>query len=325
MNIQPERLVELNNLTIRFGANAQSGNATVDHVDFHLDKGEFVALVGESGSGKSLLAHALSGILSPAAEMKSDRFHFSGVDLSDPKSNKWHGIRGREIGVVFQNPRAALSPVRKVGKQIADVIAEHRFLRKQALKEAVLEALAAVRIPDPALRVDAYPHELSGGMCQRIMMAIALAGDPALLIADEATTGLDTTTQAAIVSLLRQQAEARHMACLFISHDLALAKDFAHRIIVMHAGQIVEEASVDRLFTSPRHPYSAALTKATPANAATVSELSGIPGGIPDLRRSVPACRFAGRCEFADTQCWTERPELAGPPDALVACWRPLS
>lgn len=320
-----ERLVDISNLSIRFGANAGSGNATVDHVGLHIDKGEFVALVGESGSGKSLLAHALAGILSPAAEISTDRFHFAGVDLSDPGSKGWRDIRGREIGVVFQNPRAALNPVRRIGQQLADVIAEHRLLRRRELKEAVLDALAAVRIPDPSQRFDAYPGELSGGMCQRVMMAIALAGNPALLIADEPTTGLDTTTQAAVIDLIRQQAQARHMACLFITHDLALARQFAHRIVVMHAGQIVEEASAERLFSHPRHPYSAALTKATPAEARTVSDLVGIPGGIPDLGRSVPACRFADRCDRTLDRCRTERPVLEGGPGACVACWRPLS
>ena len=325
MNGHTERLAEIRDFSISFDANAGSGNATVEHVDFHIDKGEFVALVGESGSGKSLLAHALAGILGPAARISADRFHFGGLDLSNQKAKGWRDVRGREIGVVFQNPRSALNPVRRVGQQIADVIAEHRLLRGRELKEAVLEALVAVRIPDPARRFDAYPGELSGGMCQRIMIAIALAGDPALLIADEPTTGLDMTTQAAVIDLIRQQAEARHMACLFITHDLALAKDFAHRIVVMHAGQIVEEARAEQLFSRPRHPYSAALTKATPANADAVSDLTGISGGIPDLRKSVPACRFAERCEFTVDRCRTERPVLGGAPDARVSCWRPLA
>lgn len=314
-------LVEIEGLAIRFG---NSPVATLDTIDFTIDKGEIVALVGESGSGKSLLAFTMAGILSASAALSARRFTFSGIDVRDPGGAGWKDLRGREIGMVFQNARAALSPVRRIGQQIGDVIAEHRGLRGDALKRAVIDALVSVRIPDPERRYRAYPGELSGGMCQRVMIAIAMAGNPALLIADEPTTGLDTTTQAAILDLIIAQAQERRMACLLITHDLALAQQYAERVIVMHAGQILEDGTNTSLFAQPRHPYTAALLAAMPGSAATVDDLRGIGGAFPDLRRSVPACRFAERCDRAIEDCRSTRPVLEGTVVHRVACWRPL-
>ena len=197
-------------------------------------------------------------------------------------------------------------------------------MRGKALREATIAALRAVRIPDPERRVQAYPGELSGGMCQRVMIAIAIAGNPVLLIADEPTTGLDTTTQAAILELILAEARGRRMACLLITHDLALARQFAERVIVMHAGQIVEQGHTEALFTAPRHPYTAALLAATPAAATNVAELKGIGGALPDLGEAVPACRFALRCERVVPRCHSARPPLEGATGHRAACWRPL-
>lgn len=314
-------LVAIEQLSIRF---AGLPAATLDATDLAISKGEVVALVGESGSGKSLIAYTLSGILTPAATLVAEQFQFAGIDLRSRKAPGWKDLRGREVGIVFQNPRAALSPVRRIGEQIADVIAEHRGLRGQKLRQSVIEALSSVRIPDPERRYAAYPGELSGGMCQRVMLAIAMAGNPALLIADEPTTGLDTTTQAAILELILEQARTRGMACLLITHDLALARQFAERVIVMHAGQIVEEGLTASLYAGARHPYTTALLRATPADAATVEDLHGIAGSFPDLRQPVPACRFANRCERALAQCSAERPPLTGADAHRTACWNPL-
>jgi oligopeptide/dipeptide ABC transporter ATP-binding protein len=314
-------LVSFSQLAIGFGGNP---TPTVDRSDLQIAKGEIVALVGESGSGKSLLAYTLAGVLTPVAKLSADRFEFGGLDLRAPRAPGWRDLRGREIGMVFQNPRAALNPVRRVGQQISDVIAEHRGLRGAALRKAAIEALIAVRIADPERRYGAYPGELSGGMCQRVMLAIAMAGNPALLIADEPTTGLDATTQAAILALILEQAQTRKMACLLITHDLALARQFAERVIVMHAGQIVEEAETEALFTAPRHPYTSALLAATPAAARTVADLKGINGSFPDLLKPVPACRFALRCERALPACHVDRPALGGTQAHRVACWNPL-
>ena len=313
-------LVAIEGLSIRFGGALRP--PTVDDVSLSIERGEIVVLVGESGSGKSLLAHTIAGILTPAALVAASRIEFAGVDLRDRRA--FAELRGREIGTVFQNPRSALNPVRTVGQQIADVVREHRGLRFRKLDEAVRGALAAVRIPDPEARARAYPGELSGGMCQRVMIAIALAGNPSLLIADEPTTGLDTTTQAAILDLIVGHARARRMATLLITHDLALARVYAERIVVMHAGQIVEAAHMTELFAAPLHPYSAALIGATPADARNVDDLKGIPGGLPDLA-SAPPCRFADRCSRAILRCRLERPALAAyGPDHTAACWAPL-
>ncbi len=253
------------------------------------------------------------------------RFEFGGIDLKDRNAPGWRDLRGREIGIVFQNPRSALNPVRGIGRQIADVIHEHRGLRFAKLDQAVTAALAAVRIPEPVIRARSYPGEMSGGMCQRVMIAIALAGNPALLIADEPTTGLDTTTQAAILDLILDHARARRMATLFITHDLALARTYAERIVVMHAGQIVEEAPTESLFAAPRHPYTAALIEATPSHARTVDDLDGIPGSLPNLATAPPACRFADRCARTVPRCRSERPPLIGDEArGARACWVPL-
>jgi peptide/nickel transport system ATP-binding protein len=323
MNVGTVPLLAIEGLSIRFGDDKRP--STVEAVDLAIGRGQIIALVGESGSGKSLLAHTIAGILNPAASIRAKCFQFAGVDLRSADERGFAPLRGREIGIVFQNPRAALNPVRTVGSHIADVLHEHRGLRFRRLEAAVIAALAAVRIPEPAARARAYPSELSGGMCQRVMIAIALAGNPSLLVADEPTTGLDRTTQVAILDLILEHARARRMAMLFITHDLALARAYAERIVVMHAGQIVEEAPTDRLFSKPRHPYSAALLSATPVNAETVADLNGIPGNLPKLGASTPACRFAARCTRAVPRCRSERPPLVF--DTLchgAACWMPL-
>lgn len=312
-------LLDIVRLAIRFGAGR---TATVDGIDLQIAKGETVALVGESGSGKSLVAHTIAGILTPAATVTADRFVFAGMDLASRTAPGWSDVRGREIGIVFQNPQAALNPMRRIGRQIGDVIQEHRALSGAALRSAVVAALTAVRIPDPERRIAAFPGELSGGMCQRVMIAIALAGEPALLIADEPTTGLDTTTQAAVLDLMMERAAERHMATLLITHDLALARAYASRVVVMHAGQIVEQAPADRLFDHPRHPYSAGLIAATPATVSSARDLRGIAGTLPDLGAgTVPACRFAERCARVLPRCRDEKPVL---PPGGAACWNPL-
>jgi peptide/nickel transport system ATP-binding protein len=314
-------LLAIEGLDIRFGGDDRP--PTVDSVDLAIARGEIVALVGESGSGKSLLAHTIAGILAPAARFTARRFDFGGVNLLENSQRGWRSLRGREIGVVFQNPRAALNPVRRIGSQLGDVIREHRGLPSRGIETAVVEALASVRIPEPSTRARAYPGELSGGMCQRVMIAIALAGNPSLLIADEPTTGLDTTTQAAILDLILDHARARRMATLFITHDLALARAYAERILVMHAGQIVEEAPAGALFAAPRHPYSAALIDATPARAALVADLAGIPGSASVATPA--ACRFAPRCGRAISRCQEQKPaRLVDMAAHGAACWVPL-
>lgn len=313
-------ILHARNLSIGFG-----GPKVVENVSLDLPKRKITALVGESGSGKSLIAHAIAGILTPAAQIESDAFAYNGVDLSDQTGAAWRDLRGRQIAIIFQNPRAALSPVRRVGDQIGDIIARHRGLRGKALKTAVVDALKSVRITNPEQRSRAYPSELSGGMCQRVMIALALACNPRLLIADEPTTGLDTTTQAAILDLVVDAIRERDMSCLLITHDLALAREYADGICVMHAGQVVEDSETGELFDAPRHPYTRALLHASASQVRDVADLQPIPGTFPDLSGYLPACRYADRCSRATGRCREERPELAGSPGRMVACWEPVA
>ncbi len=299
-------------------------------VNLQLRKGEIVGLVGESGSGKSVLSYALLGISDAAARVTSGSAVFGGIDLFGPAMA---GLRGREIAMIFQSPRTALNPIRPVGLQIEDVLRRHAVaLRGRTgpdlalgMRERAVQALREVGIADPERRARAYPFELSGGMCQRVMIAIALACRPSLLIADEPTTGLDVTTQAAVMDLITGLARERHMATLFITHDLALAAAYCDRIVVMHAGHAVESAPTAALFAAPRHPYTARLMASTPGPTSTLASLAPVPGQLPDLRRDdLPACRFVVRCDRATPACRHSLPALDAGAERAVACWHPL-
>ena len=296
----------------------------LDHVGFSVDKGETVALVGESGSGKSVTAFAVMGILDPAGKVTSGRALFGGADLLALSERDLAEQRGRELSMIFQNPRTALNPIRPVGRQIEDVLLRHGNVTRAEVKRRAVELLARVQIPDPERRYAAYPFQLSGGMCQRVMIALALACAPALLIADEPTTGLDVTTQAAIMDLIQDLGERTTMATLLITHDLALAAEHCDRIVVMHAGHVVEVAPAEALFEAPRHPYTAKLVGATPHGAERLEDLAAIPGGLPDLRGDLPPCRYRFRCERHAPMCDGPLPRVEVVPGHLVACWKPL-
>ena len=297
----------------------------LDHVTFSVRKGETIALVGESGSGKSVTAYAIMGILDPAGRVTSGQAMFDEIDLLSASPKQLAAIRGRRIAMIFQNPRSALNPIRPVGRQIADVLMRHRELPARAARLQAIEMLRAVGITDPARRASAYPFELSGGMCQRVMIAIALAAKPSLLIADEPTTGLDVTTQAVIMDLIADLATELGMATIFITHDLALASQRAARIVVMHAGHVVENAPTTELFVQPRHPYTAELIAATPDSAANLDDLAAIAGSLPDLRRpDLPACRYLERCSRKTEQCAQTLPQAVLGPEHIVACWNPI-
>jgi peptide/nickel transport system ATP-binding protein len=327
----PPPLLEVRDFGLEFRTRSGTVHA-LEGIDLTLHKGETVGLVGESGSGKSVLSYALLGISDRAARVTGGRAHFDGIDLLQASEAELQDLRGREISMIFQSPRTALNPIRPVGLQIEDVLRRHAAVGPgrgadlpTSLKQRAVQALREVAIADPERRVAAYPFEMSGGMCQRVMIALALACRPRLLIADEPTTGLDVTTQAAVMDLITGLARERDMATLFITHDLALAADHCDRIVVMHAGHAVESAPRAQLFAAPRHPYTARLMSSTPGPVSRVTSLQPVPGNLPDLRRDdLPACRFAERCERASDRCRTERPRLD--PDAAhaVACWHPL-
>ena len=316
-----------------FGLEFRTRSGTVralEGINLRIHKGEIVGLVGESGSGKSVLSYALLGISDRAAKVTGGSALFGGLDLLQADERALADLRGREISMIFQSPRTALNPIRSVGKQIEDVLRRHAGARGadlgRSLREHAIQALREVAIADPERRHAAYPFEMSGGMCQRVMIALALACRPGLLIADEPTTGLDVTTQAAVMDLITGLARERHMATLFITHDLALATEYCDRIVVMHAGHAIEAAPARALFNAARHPYTAKLLRSTPDERTdSISALASVPGQLPDLRRAdLPACRFAERCERVAERCRSERPELSNDEPHSAACWFPL-
>ena len=326
----PSSLLAVENLSVEFRTRSGIVKA-LEAVDFAIQPGETVGIVGESGSGKSVTAFTLMGVLDRAGKVTAGRALLQtdavAVDLLKEPESSLRQIRGKEVSMIFQNPRTALNPIRKVGKQITDVLRCHTDISSADLREKALELLASVRIPDPEKRYDAYPYELSGGLCQRIMIALALACSPQLLIADEPTTGLDVTTQATVMNLIKDLADQRQMATLLITHDLALASEYCDRIVVMHAGHVVESAPTHTLFTHPRHPYTAKLIAATPEPHKSFADLTPIPGNLPDLKSAtLPPCRFSGRCDRFESEVCDQVP-LAR--ECLseghqVACWRPL-
>lgn len=316
-------LLEVRDLAINFRTR-QGTVYAIDHVSLCVSAGEMLGIVGESGSGKSVSAYALLQLLESSADIKSGTALFDGMDLLSADASTMRALRGSTVSMIFQNPRSALNAIRTIGDQLVDVImAHHKFSRKTAKTKAI-EALRAVKITDPERRFGAYPFELSGGMCQRVMIALALACSPRLLIADEPTTGLDVTTQAAIMDLIAELCRSKNLAVLFITHDLSLASQYCDRVAVMHAGQVVEEACTSAIFENPRHPYTSSLMAASVTETATIRSLVPAPGALPDLRlQNLPACRFFDRCAISESHCHAERPPLAERSARHhVACWR---
>jgi peptide/nickel transport system ATP-binding protein len=281
-------LLSIRNLSLEF--HTRSGKVSgLRNVSLELHKGETLGLVGESGSGKSILSFATMGISDPAACITAGTINFDGMALLDMSESEMQAIRGREMAMVFQNPRLALNPIRKIGQQIEDVLKRHGAVPKAQLQQRAIALLQQVRIPDPEQRYHAYPAQMSGGQCQRVMIAIALACTPALLIADEPTTGLDVTTQATVMSLIRELAQESRMATILITHDLALASQYCDRIAVMRFGEIVEMAHVQKLFADPQHPYTQNLIQSIPAvdsqrTRPTPSTLKSASNDLGDLR-----------------------------------------
>ena len=325
-------LLDVQDFSLEFRTRSGTVRA-LQNVNLAIGKGEIVGLVGESGSGKSVLSYAMLGISDAAAKVTGGQAMFGAQDLLTLDEKSLADLRGREISMIFQSPRTALNPIRPVGLQIEDVLRRHAVAARGrtgpdaglGLRERAIQALREVAIADPERRWAAYPFEMSGGMCQRVMIAIARAGRPALLIADEPTTGLDVTTQAAVMDLITGLARERQMATLFITHDLGLAADYCDRIVVMHAGHAVEAAPTKALFEAPRHPYTARLMSSTPDANSTLASLEPVPGNLPDLRRAdLPACRFSERCERATDTCRKAPPLLSRDDSHAVACWHPL-
>jgi peptide/nickel transport system ATP-binding protein len=320
-------LLEVRDLTVRFST--EDGPVlAVDAASFDVGEGEVLALVGESGCGKSVTALALTGLLPRGAAVSGEiRFTPSGRDLRELTERELREVRGRDIAYVFQEPMTSLNPVLTIGRQIGEVLRRHQRMRGEAARRRAAELLSLVGIPLPERRLREYPHQLSGGMRQRVMIAMAVACRPRLLVADEPTTALDVTVQAGILDVLRDLRAQIGTAVLLITHDLGVVADIADRVVVMYAGRTIEEAPAPALFATPSHPYTRGLLDAVP-NPARHAEggLREIPGRVPVLREAPEACTFADRCGYADDLCRSSRPELApGPAGHPVRCWHPLS
>ncbi len=272
----------------------------VDDVSFTIERGEILALVGESGCGKSVTALSIMGLVSPPGRIVGGRMVFDGHHL---RTATWTTLRGAHLAMIFQDPLTSLNPVFTVGEQIAEVLRRHKRLGARQAWRAAVEALAAVAIPDPARRARQYPHELSGGMRQRVMIAMALSCHPKLLIADEPTTALDVTIQAQILELIAVQRRERNLGVLLITHDLGVVAQVADRAAVMYAGRIVEAAPVTTLFARPQHPYTQGLLASVPRLGRRVARLPTVEGVVPKLTELPPGCAFAPRCPEATPDC----------------------
>ncbi|HZP82559.1 MAG TPA: ABC transporter ATP-binding protein [Chthonomonadaceae bacterium] len=316
-----EPLLRVEDLRTYFGTPRGTARA-VDGVSFIIEKGETLALVGESGCGKSMTAlSVLQLVPEPAGYIESGRILFNGVDLLDYTWEQMRAIRGKEIAMIFQEPMTSLNPTFTIGWQLVETMAVHGAPRNTQTRRRAEELLARVGLHEPGQALRQYPHELSGGMRQRVMIAMALANEPDLLIADEPTTALDVTVQAQILDLMRTLQKETGMAMLLITHDLGIVSEMANHVAVMYAGQIVEYAPTRALFREPQHPYTQGLFASRPTRAHRGQDLATLEGTVPQATAWPPACRFAPRCPFRWQTCATVAPNyLNTAPDRLVRC-----
>jgi len=319
-------LLEVDQLSVSFDTEDGPVLAVKD-VSFELERGEILAVVGESGCGKSVTAMSIPRLLPTEGTHLSGTVCLEGRNLTQLDERSMLSVRGKEVSMVFQEPMTSLNPAYTVGRQITEVLRRHEGLGRRAARERAVELLTLVGIPDPARRVHEYPHQLSGGMRQRVMIAIAVACSPKVLIADEPTTALDVTIQAGILDVMRDLRDRLGTAIILITHDLGVVADIADRVVVMYAGRRVEQAPVGELFARPQHPYTLGLLGALPAAAALTGgrrRLTEIPGMVPPPFSDPDECTFHPRCPRATEKCRTTRPSLApAGPEHLVACYHP--
>lgn len=304
-----EKILEVNNLRTIFKSRGQEVQA-VRGVTFSVDKGEIMGIVGESGSGKSVTMKAVMGILPENTSIAFDSLKLNGKELGGISAEEYRKLRGKEMTMIFQDPMTALNPLKKIGSQLEEVILRHSSCTKQQAKEKAIEMLRKVGIPVPEQRVKQYPHEFSGGMRQRVLIAMALACEPQLLIADEPTTALDVTIQAQILDLLKELEEEYHTSIVLITHDMGVVATVCSKIAIMYGGLIMETGTTDEIFYEPRHPYTKALLRAIPSLDLKEGErLQSIEGLPPSLVHPPLGCPFAERCEYASERCHQEMPE----------------
>lgn len=304
----------------------------IDGISFDLAPGESVGIVGETGCGKSVTAKSIMGLLpSPPARVAGGQILFEGEDLLRAGESRLREIRGNDIAMIFQDPMTYLNPVFSIGTQLVDVILAHQRSRPRAerltasqARDHAVEMLRRVHLPNPERQLDSYPYQLSGGMRQRVLIAMALSGRPKLLVADEPTTALDVTIQAQILDLIDELRADFGLSVIMITHDLGVVASVCDRVVVMYAGQIVEDASVQRLFDHPSHPYTRGLLAAVPHPGRPATSLAGIPGSLPNLLDPPTGCRFHGRCGLAGDDCLAPPPTIELAANHKIACWRAM-
>ncbi|GAB1477683.1 ABC transporter ATP-binding protein [Paracoccaceae bacterium] len=313
MNQRPPPLLEVNDLQTTFSLSRRTRIVAVDGVSFSVGAGETLAIVGESGSGKSVTSLSIMRLLAAGVgQISRGSIKLRGRELTTLSEAEMRSVRGKDIGMIFQEPMTSLNPVHTIGHQISEVVVRHEGLSRRAAHDRAVEMLKLVGIPEPRRRADNYPHQMSGGMRQRAMIAMALACQPSLLIADEPTTALDVTIQAQILDLLKTLQEKLGMAIVFITHDLGVVAEVAERVVVMYAGQVVETGSVEDIFERPRMPYTAGLMNSIPRLGSSLNKvrLEAIPGQVPSLSRLPAGCRFSTRCAYAQPTCASVMPTL---------------
>ncbi|SDJ13061.1 ABC transporter ATP-binding protein [Natribacillus halophilus] len=316
-----ENLLRVEELKIEFSS-SKGPTRAVNDITFNVSKGETVCIVGESGSGKSITLLSIMKLLSKNGEITNGNIHFQGNNMRNLSNKQMRKIRNQEISMIFQDPMTALNPVFTIGYQITETILNHSGLSKKATHERVIELLTLVGIPAPKQRIKQYPHELSGGMRQRVMIAIALSNNPKLLIADEPTTALDVTIQSQILDLIQDLKEKFNMGVLFVTHDMSVVTEIADRILVMYGGKIVEEGTVEDVMVNPKHPYTEGLLNSVPDINRPDRPLEPIPGSPPSLDDDIPGCHFHPRCKYAMEECSIEYPStFTIDSDHHVNCW----
>lgn len=316
-------LLEIENLSVEFPSHNAVMHA-VDGVSLSVNAGEVLGIVGESGSGKSVTMMALMGLVAFPGRVKADRLRFDGHDLLAMDAQSRRKLIGKDLSMIFQDPTTSLNPCFTVGFQLAETLRLHLGMDKAAARKRSIELLEQVGIPAPESRLSVYPHQLSGGMSQRVMIAMAIACNPKLLIADEPTTALDVTIQAQILDLLRSLQKDRGMALVLITHNMGVVSEMAQRVAVMYAGQLMEQSNSQTLFTSPQHPYTEALMSAMPERSDGISRLATIPGMVPGLYDRPHGCLFAPRCGYAQAERCDQRPQLQSRGPGAVRCHFPL-
>ncbi|MBO1003171.1 ABC transporter ATP-binding protein [Pseudogracilibacillus auburnensis] len=316
-------LLQVKELSVHFRTDRGTVRA-VERASFDVQRGETVCIVGESGSGKSVTSLSIMGLLPKGiGEIKEGEILLNGENLVQKTNKEMRRLRGNDISMIFQEPMTSLNPVYTIGDQIAESFRYHLGIRKRVALERAIESLRRVGIPLPEERAFQYPHQLSGGMRQRVMIAMALTCNPELLIADEPTTALDVTIQAQVLEMMKELKEAFNMSILFITHDLGVVADMADRVVVMYAGIVVEEARVEEIFQRPLHPYTLGLLEAMPSLNSRGKRLRTIQGTLPNPLQKPSGCRFHPRCPFATDKCRLEEPSLesVGSDERKVACW----